>query len=130
MSEHAELKDDHGVHISPNSMYFIVFAALAVLTVLTWYVSRFHFGPFNDVIALGIAFTKASLVVLFFMHVIHSSRLTKMIVVAALVWLGLMMGLTIIDYVSRERVVPDPREVPSSLTFEMPAATSKPAESH
>ena len=130
MSEHAENHDDHGVHISPDSMYFIVFGALAVLTVLTWYVARFDFGPFNDVIALGIAFSKASLVVLFFMHVIHANRLTKLIVVSSVIWLALMMGLTVIDYISRERVVADPQSVPSSLTIEMPTPSAEPADSH
>ncbi len=113
MSEHGD------VHVSPNSTYFGVFFALCVLTVVTAWVAFYDFGPFNDLVALGIAFTKASLVVLFFMHVKYSGRLVKLIVIASLVWLGIMFGLTIIDYVSREAVTPDPAVVPSPYeTFE------------
>ena len=116
MSEHGD------VHVSPNSTYFAVFFALCVLTVVTAWVAFYDFGPFNDVVALGIAFTKASLVVLFFMHVKYSGRLVKLIVIASLVWLGIMFGLTIIDYVSREAVTPDPTVVPNPYESFEPVA--------
>jgi cytochrome c oxidase subunit IV len=88
-------------HVSSRRIYFLVFAALAVLTVLTWGVAQFDLGPLNDVVALVIAVTKATLVILFFMHVAHSSRLTKLTVVASFFWLAILLGLTLSDYLSR-----------------------------
>jgi cytochrome c oxidase subunit 4 len=79
----------------------MVFAALLTLTALTVGVTYIHLGRFNLVIALLIAITKASLVVLFFMNVKNSSALTKLFVVAGLFWMGLLILLTFSDYVSR-----------------------------
>jgi cytochrome c oxidase subunit IV len=57
----------------------------------------------NDVVALTIAVTKAVLVILFFMHVRHSTRLTKLTVVAGFLWLAIFIGLTLADYASRQQ---------------------------
>lgn len=88
-------------HVASRLTYFLVFGALVVLTVLTWGVAQFNLGPLNDVVALVIAVTKATLVILFFMHVAHSSRLTKLTVVASFFWLAILLGLTLSDYLSR-----------------------------
>jgi cytochrome c oxidase subunit 4 len=79
----------------------MVFVALLVLTASTVGVTYIHMGRFNLVVALLIAITKASLVVLFFMNVKNSSPLTKLFVVAGLFWMGLLVLLTFSDYVSR-----------------------------
>jgi len=89
----------HGV--VPKSTYYMVFAALLTLTAVTVGVTYIHMGRFNLIVALLIAITKASLVVLFFMNVKNSSPLTKLFVVAGLFWMGLLVVLTFSDYVSR-----------------------------
>jgi cytochrome c oxidase subunit 4 len=53
------------------------------------------------VVALGIAACKTLLVALFFMHIRHSTRLTKLVVVGGLLWLGILLFLTMADFVSR-----------------------------
>jgi cytochrome c oxidase subunit 4 len=88
--------------------YFMVFAALLTLTAVTVAVNYIDLGRFNLVVALLIAFTKASLVVLVFMNVKASSPLTRLFVVAGLFWMGIMILLTFSDYLSRPWL-PDPR---------------------
>ena len=88
-------------HVESRKVYYAIFGALLVLTYLTVAVSRVDLGRLNTVVALTIAVTKAVLVVLFFMHVRHSSRLTKLVVVGGFVWLALLIGLTMADFVSR-----------------------------
>jgi len=83
-------------------MYFGVFFALLVGTGLTVYAATLDLGRYNAVVALGIATIKATLVALFFMHVWHASeKLTKLVVVAALFFLLLLLGLTMSDYATR-----------------------------
>ncbi|MEW6319530.1 MAG: cytochrome C oxidase subunit IV family protein [Acidobacteriota bacterium] len=88
-------------HIAPKSLYVGIFAALMVLTVVTVAVAYLDLGAFNKVVALGIATFKASLVVLYFMHVKYSSRLTKLVVVSSLFFLAILLALTMVDYASR-----------------------------
>jgi cytochrome c oxidase subunit 4 len=88
-------------HISPKSMYYGIFGALMVLTAITVGVAFVPLGALNFPVAITIAVTKATLVVLFFMHVKYSSRLTKMIVGMAMFFLLTMFGLTLTDYLSR-----------------------------
>lgn len=98
--------EGHDIHVSSTGFYLLILGALIVLTVITAAVAFYDFGYLNDVVALGLAFTKASLVVLFFMHVKHSPRIIKFVVVTALAFLALMLGLTYLDYVSRNVVEP------------------------
>ena len=72
-----------------------------VLTLVTVWVSGFDLGPLNTVVALAIAGVKATLVVLFFMHVKYGTRLTKLAIIAALYWLGILLALTLSDYFTR-----------------------------
>jgi cytochrome c oxidase subunit 4 len=88
-------------HISPKSTYFTIFGALMVCTVLTVTAAFVNLGNFNFPIALTIAVFKATLVVLFFMHVKYGSKLTKLIVGTAFFFLGIMLTLTLTDYLSR-----------------------------
>src|SRR5262245_51231841 len=89
-------------HISPVRTYYAIFGALMVLTVVTVLVAFQNLGRFNFPVAIGIAITKATLVILFFMHVKYSSRLTKLIVGMAFFFLSIMFGLTLTDYLSRQ----------------------------
>jgi len=82
-------------------MYYTIFATLMVLTIVTVAISSIDLGPLNTVAALVIAGIKATLVVLFFMHVKYSTRLTKLAVIGGLYWLAILLGLTLSDYLTR-----------------------------
>ncbi|SRR5436190_5749946 len=89
-------------HIVSVRIYFLIFLALIVGTLVTAWVAFYDFpGPLNAVIALTIACVKAALVVLFFMHLRYSARLTWVILGAAIFWLAIMFALTFSDYSTR-----------------------------
>src|SRR6187402_313796 len=88
-------------HISPKSTYYAIFGALMVLTAVTVAVAFVNLGAFNFPVAMAIAVTKGTLVVLFFMHVKYSSQLTKLFVGMAFFFMIIMFGLTLTDYMSR-----------------------------
>jgi cytochrome c oxidase subunit IV len=88
-------------HIAPVRLYVAIFLALMVGTILTVIVARFDLGPFNNIVMLTVACAKALLVVLFFMHVRWSSRLTWVVAGSGFFWLLIMFSLTMTDYLSR-----------------------------
>ena len=88
-------------HVVPLRTYYTIFAALLAGTAVTVWVAFMDLGPLNTVVAITIAVLKALLVVLYFMHVKYSSRLTWVFAAAGFVWLVLMIGLTIADFDSR-----------------------------
>lgn len=92
-------------HVSSPGLYIGIFLALMVLTMVTVWVAFQDLGPLNDIVAMGIAVTKACLVILYFMHVRYSSRMTKITVVAGFLWLAIMIGITLTDYLSRARII-------------------------
>lgn len=96
----------HGEHTISTRTYFAIFAALLVLTGVTVVVAFFDFGHLNDIIAMTIAGTKATLVILFFMHVWHSSGLTRVFVLSGFAWLALLMAFTFADIITRWDVTP------------------------
>ena len=81
--------------------YFGVFAALMVLTALTVWVAFQDFGALNNVIAIGIAVIKSTLVVLFFMHVIHSTPLTKITLVSSVLFFLILIAFVFGDVWTR-----------------------------
>jgi cytochrome c oxidase subunit IV len=92
----------HDSHAVPSRKpYFFTWAFLMVMTGLTVLVAEFNLGALNDVVALTIAVLKGTAVVLFFMHVRHSSRLTKLTVVSGFLWLAIMIFITMSDYWTR-----------------------------
>jgi cytochrome c oxidase subunit IV len=88
-------------HILPKRVYYTIFAILLFCTYLTVQFAFLDLGAMNTVAALAIATFKATLVVLFFMHVKYGSHLTKLIVGVAIFFLGIMLTLTMTDYMSR-----------------------------
>ena len=89
-------------HIVSVRVYLMIFLALMVGTALTIWAGLQDFpGPLNVVIAMTIAVTKATLVVLYFMHVRYSSRLIWVIFASALFWMGILFALTFSDYWTR-----------------------------
>jgi cytochrome c oxidase subunit IV len=89
-------------HIVPVRVYFLIFLALLVGTALTVVAAFVNFPwRFNTIVALTIASVKATLVVLYFMHVRYSPRLVWVIVASALFWMGILFAFTFSDYLTR-----------------------------
>ena len=88
-------------HIVTKKQYSLVFGALLLLTFVTTAVGMMDLGRLNVVVALVIAVIKATLVVLFFMHIYWSTKLTKLVVVSGIAWLILLLWLTLTDVLSR-----------------------------
>jgi cytochrome c oxidase subunit 4 len=90
-------------HITSEKTYYLIFAALIGLTMLTVALSFIHLPEAGHfVVGMAIALSKAILVVLFFMHLLHSSRLSWMFLLAGLFWVGILMSLTLADYLTRD----------------------------
>jgi cytochrome c oxidase subunit 4 len=89
-------------HIVPVRTYVMIFLALLGLTALTTGMAFVDLGSLNTVIALVIAATKMLLVMLIFMHVKYSSRLTKLAILAAFFWLALLLTFTMSDFFTRQ----------------------------
>lgn len=88
-------------HVTSVKLYVAIFAALMFLTAATVIVANFDLGWANDVVALTIAVVKALLVLIFFMHLRYSTRLTILTALAGFFWLGILIVLTLNDYFTR-----------------------------
>jgi len=88
-------------HIVPTRIYYLIFGLLVFCTYLTVQAAFIDLGAFNTLVALGIAAFKATVVVLFFMHVKYSTRLTWVVVFGSVFWLGILVALTYGDYLTR-----------------------------
>jgi cytochrome c oxidase subunit IV len=88
-------------HIAPIKLYIGVFGILLVGTILTVVAASFDLGPFNNVVMLTIACTKATFVILYFMHVRWGTRLTWVIAASGFFWLLIMFTFTMTDYGTR-----------------------------
>ncbi len=88
-------------HITSEKTYYLIFAALVGLTLLTVGLSYVNLGGLHLIVGLTIATTKAVLVVLFFMHLLYSSRLSWTMFLSGIFWLGILLALTLADYLSR-----------------------------
>ena len=87
--------------IVPKKTYVLVWASLLVLLFATWGFAIVDLRPFNAIIAMTIALAKMLLIILFFMHVRYSSRLTWLFAAAGFLWLAIMIFLTLNDYLTR-----------------------------
>ncbi|MBZ5530359.1 MAG: cytochrome C oxidase subunit IV family protein [Acidobacteriia bacterium] len=92
---------DEKSHPTPL-LYLLIVSCLFVGTVLTYFAATWDMGIWNPVVALTIACTKAVLVVLFFMHVRYSNKLTMVTVAAGFFWLLILITLSLSDYISRD----------------------------
>ena len=88
-------------HVVPVKVYLAVFVTLLVMTAATTAISGVDLGPWNTVVALGIAVFKAALVVLFFMHAKYSPRLTHLVILTGIFWLALLLLITFSDFATR-----------------------------
>jgi cytochrome c oxidase subunit 4 len=96
-AEHEEYEE----HVVPKSLYLTIFGALMVLTFITVAVAFVDLGNMNVAVAMVVAVIKATLVVLFFMHVKYASLTTKLVVISSMVWLGFLFFITLSDYLTR-----------------------------
>ena len=131
MAHHPEAHSDGHEHHGPTvKTYFAIFAALCVLTVVTVVTAKMDFTQMlhvshavgelvSNIVALSIAFTKAALVVLFFMHVKYENKLVGLAVVSGVVWLLFLILITASDYVTRNT---------ADWHLFTPAVSSAPAE--
>jgi cytochrome c oxidase subunit 4 len=88
-------------HVATVGSYVVIFLILVALTVLTVFTALSPLGHWHAPVALGIAVVKATLVFLFFMHLLHSPKVTWLVAGGTFVWLGIMFALTLADYWSR-----------------------------
>ncbi len=88
-------------HVAPIKMYITIFGSLMVFTAITVVVAFVNLGALNFPVAISVAIFKATLVILFFMHLKYSSRLTKLVCGSAFFFLIVLFGLTMSDYLSR-----------------------------
>ena len=91
-------------HVVPKSVYFQIFVWLAVLLVVTVAASRIDLEGWNVPLALGIAAVKATLIVMFFMHVRYGSPLVKLFSMCGFLWLVIMFAFVAADVLTREWV--------------------------
>jgi cytochrome c oxidase subunit 4 len=89
-------------HVVPKRIYFVIFGSLLALTALTTGMAHVNLGPWNTIVALVIACCKATLVVLFFVHLRWSTRLMRVVLLSALLWLVILISLTTTDFFSRD----------------------------
>ena len=102
MADHEQTEHvEHAEHIVPPRIYAIIIGTLMGLTILTVIAALIDLGRFNIVVALAIATTKATLVVLFFMHAKYVPRRTQLVIIAGIFWLAILLFMTLSDYVSR-----------------------------
>jgi cytochrome c oxidase subunit 4 len=92
VSEH-----EHTDHIVSPGIYLTIILCLLALTAAAYV----NLGPLNIVVALAIATLKATLVVLFFMHAKYVPKRTQLVIIAGIFWLGLLLFMTMSDYISR-----------------------------
>lgn len=97
---HGELQMGHH-HVSSSAMFMNVLLVLLVLTVITVGASRIDFGPANMLIAMLIASVKASLVILFFMHVKWDTAINKIVFLSSFLFLSLLFIFTLADQATR-----------------------------
>jgi len=88
-------------HIVPKRVYYLVFATLLLLTLVTVDVAFYDLGILSFPVAMFIATTKALLVIFYFMHVRYSSPLTWVFAMVGFFWLMILIGLTMADYLTR-----------------------------
>jgi cytochrome c oxidase subunit 4 len=95
---------EHSEHIVSSRLYWFIWILLIIATGLTAWIATIDLGKFNTVVALVIATAKASIVVLFFMHVKYTSeKMTRVVLISVVFWLLLLLVLSLTDYASRQQ---------------------------
>ena len=102
--------------VVPRKTYILIWAILIALTFGTWGIATIDLGSWNMGMALLIAFIKATLVALFFMHMKFSPKRTQLVLIAGLFWLSILLMLTMADYATR-------MQLPSTVNPPLPTLT-------
>lgn len=97
------MSDNHH-HILPLRVYMGVGAMLLFLTFVTVWVAQFHLGEFNLIVAMLVATIKASLVVLFFMHLLYDNKIYLMVFLLSILMLGTFITFTMLDTMRRGEI--------------------------
>jgi cytochrome c oxidase subunit 4 len=97
---------DPNAYKSHTAMYLVIFGLLMALLFATVAVAYYDLGASALPITLLIAFTKAGLVILFFMHVIYSKKLTWIVALGGFLWFGILLTFTFSDYLTRDWLEP------------------------
>ncbi len=90
-----------GEHITPRRTYLLAGAALFALTIITVAVAYVDLGPLSDIVALGIAVAKAAVIVIVFMHGRFTTGITRLAMLAGLVWFAILVVGIMDDYLTR-----------------------------
>jgi len=102
MADHNATVHAESHKVISAGLYWLIWIILIIATFLTAWISTIDLGIFNTVVALIIATCKASIVVLFFMHVKYTSeKMTKAVLIGAIFWLMLLLILSLSDYATR-----------------------------
>ena len=128
MSTHAQTEhEEHFYDKHAAKIYLAVLLALLFLTIVTVGASYVDLGPANIVVALLIATTKASLVGLFFMHLLHDKPINGMVLVAGFMFLGLLLSFCLLDIDNRYHIAPTNKSVPKASGIMVPPLGAAPA---
>lgn len=129
MTAHTESTHEHASHghAGETKVYLRTLIALLILTIITVAAAGIDFGSGNVVIALAIATIKATLVALFFMHLLHEKPVNAVIAVAGFLFLGLFLMFTAIDVGSRENLQPQNIRPVLQVPAPAPPAPAAPA---
>jgi len=111
-------------HVLPTGLYWKIWGSLVALTVVTVAVSYGDFGSLNLIVALAVATAKASLVALFFMHLLYDKRFNAAVFVSGLAFLAVLIGLTMAD--TEFRGYADPIEAYKAKNLEEPFKNGQP----
>lgn len=114
-------------HIVPVSVYVTIFLVLMVLTVITVIVAYINLGIWSVPVALAIATLKASLVVLYFMHVKYSGHLVQVVIIAGMAWFILLIFGTLQDYGTRDNIRLEPASDQPGLIANPPVSAPQQA---
>ena len=123
---HTEAHD--GEHVMPLQVYFGVFGALMVLTVLTVWLSYFGLGPIAIEGAMVVALIKASLVIGYFMHLKYEGRFLSLLFVGSLFFLFLLFLFCFVDLGTRNVILKEHETTAFFAEKERAAAAEKDIE--
>jgi cytochrome c oxidase subunit IV len=124
--QHRAHADSKGHHGNPVRTYIVTLTALLILTVVTVLVAQFDLGEANVAAAIGIATLKASLVALFFMHLLHDRPMNAVILCTALVMLGLLFLFSFMDSGTRHTLIPQNGMAPAGSDFNRAPTQTQP----
>ena len=128
MSTHEHTGEEHFHDKYAAQIYLAVLLALLFLTIVTVGASYVDLGPANIIVAILIATTKASLVGLFFMHLLHDKPVNGMVLVAGFMFLGLLLSFCLLDIDNRYRIAPTNKAVPKASGIMVPVPGEGPAK--